>query len=129
MNPAIVGYRLCHPVQYVGGEPQCLPNLPDGVSCLEGDVGADHGCIVPPVCIIGILNDLFSSVRRDVDVNIGGAQFIEKTPDEEIVFHGVNRSNAQHIGHDRACRRASPLRGDAHLSGIFDDVPDHEKIS
>ena len=124
-----MGHRLCHPVQYMGGEPKHFPDLPDSVSRLEGDIGTDHGCIIPSIGIIGILNDLFSSVRRDIDVNIRGAQFIEKTPDKEIVFHRVNRGYSKDICYNRTCRRSSPLRGDAHLSGIFDYVPDHEKIS
>src|SRR5512145_1669994 len=74
-DSSIMGYCFCHPVQYMGRKTEDLPYLPYGVSRLESDIGTDHGCIVPPIGTVDILDNFFSSVCGDINIDVRGAQF------------------------------------------------------
>ena len=66
----IAGYGTGHPVEDMRWHIHNFAHLPDGVPCLEGDIGANNCRVLRPVFGIYILDKLFPVIGGDIDVDV-----------------------------------------------------------
>lgn len=82
------------------------------------------------VARVDVPDDLLAPVGLTIDVDVGDdpALITQQVLEDQIVGQGIDRADAQQIGHQGVGRRAAPLAGNALLAGEARPVPDQQKV-
>src|SRR5579884_1510082 len=118
-------------VQLVRRQAQRLAHVADRAARLVGDVGRDERGVLAPVALVDVLEHLLAVLAREVDVDVRqrGQLLVQEAADEQLVANGIDVGQAEHVGDDRASRRAASLGGDALAAGEGHQVPDDEEVA
>ena len=99
-EPAVDAFG--QPVEQLGREAERLADLPDGHAGLERDDVAHHPGALPAVLVVDVLDHLLAVLRREVDVDVGGAGhlLVEEALEQEVVLDGIDARDAEDVGDD-----------------------------
>src|SRR5690349_16787104 len=90
-----------------------------------------HGCAMSAIAAINVLNHRFAAIATreiEVDVRPAFSALVQKTFEDEMVFHRINRSNPEAITDRAVGGAAAALDHDVVFAAEIDDVPDNQKI-
>ena len=97
-----------------------------------GDDVGGHGRAQFSVAFVDILNGALALVAAgeiEVDVRPLAALFGEKSLEEQIHSHGIDRGDAQRVADGAIGRGAAPLHQNIFLAAEANDVPDDQEIA
>ena len=107
LDPELVGHGLRDPVDLAVAHAQHAADVADrrpGEHRAEGD---DLGDVVLAVLAADVVDDLVPALVLEVDVDVGHrhAVGVEEALERQAVVDGVDRGDAERVGHDRARAR------------------------
>ena len=113
------------------GEAQCPGHIPDRTAPAVGDDVGDLGGIVTAIAGVDVLDDLFTQIRLDIDVNIGRpvAGRRQKPFEEKAIGHRVDGGDAERIADRRVGRRSTALTQNIATAAEPGDVMHHQEVA
>ncbi len=105
----IIGNELGDHIALGIGDIQYAAHIPYHTLGRQGTEGDDLGHLILAVLLRDIVNDLLTALVLEVHVDIrhGNSLRVQESLEDQIIADGVNVGDADGIGHDGACRRAS----------------------
>lgn len=96
-----------------------------------GDDVSDLGGITTPVVLVDVLDDVFSPLRLDIDVNIWWTVPLrgEETLKKEFVGNGVDGCDAETVADGRVVGGAAALAEDVVVPTELDNIVDDEEVT
>ena len=104
-------YRRADPVGDIVGEAEHLPHLAHRAAWTVMNDGRGDAGAVAAVTPVDILHHLLAAFMFEIDVDIGRlATFLgDEAREQQVVFHRIDRGDAEQIAHRRIGRRAASL--------------------
>ena len=96
-----------------------------------GDDVGDLGGVVPAVALVHVLDDLFSTVALDVDVDVGRAIALgrQEPLEQQTERHRVGLGDAEREAHCAVGRAAATLTEDVGAIAELDEIPHDEEVA
>src|ERR1041385_1340284 len=126
------GKQMRKPVDDAGRKIESFANLPRGAAPAVSDYVRRHGRAMFAVTAINFLDHRFPAVatgKIKIDIRPAFPALVQKTFKHEMIFHWINRRNAEAITDRAIGRAATALNHDVVFAAEIDDVPYNQKIS
>src|SRR5262249_2772374 len=126
------GKQMRKPVDDARGKIESFANLARRTAPAVGDYVRGHGRAMFPVTAINFLDHRFPAVatgKIKIDVRPAFPALVQKAFKHEMIFHWINRRNAEAITDRAIGRAATTLNHDVVFPAEIDDVPYNQKIS
>ena len=106
-------------------------HVADCRTCPIGDHVGNLGGVVAAVALVHVLDDLFSPVALDVDVDVGRAITLRRQEplEQQPERHGVGLGDAQGVAHRAVGCAAAPLAEDVGPIAELDEIPHHQEVA
>ncbi len=131
LDAQLVGDGLGDAVDLAVAHAQDPADVAQGGPGEHGAEGDDLGHVVRAVLAGDVGDDLVAAAVLEVDVDVGHrhAVGVEEALEGQLVADGVDRRDAQRVGHDRARRRAAAGGRDALLAREAGEVGDDQEVA
>ena len=103
-----------------------------GAAAAIGNHVRGHGRAMFAVTPINFLDDALAPIAaRQIEIDVGPAfaAFVQKTFENEMIAHRIDRRDAEAITNRAVRRAAAALHHDVVFAAEIDDVPNDQKIS
>ncbi len=122
---------LGQPVDLGLAEPKGLGDVAENRTCPVGDDIGDHGGALSSVAPVAVLDDLFTAVGFEIEVDVGGPTSILG----EKAFEGKPEPDRVDLGqpdaptYRRITTRTADLTVDIATAGELNEIPHHEEVA
>ena len=126
------GKKMREPIDDARRKIERLADLARRAASAIGDHVRGHGCAVFAVTAINFLDHRFPPIAAgqiEIDIRPAFAALIEKTFEDEMIFHRIDRRDPEAITNRAVSSAAASLDHDVVFAAEIDDVPNDQKIT